>query len=934
MLIIDRLVAAGPDPQGAQPRLERFRELGGEIPADEDGQALLAALLASGSFLPDILLSDVERFAALRGDPWLRRAKPHEVCAAEATAATEGAQSFADLQRRLRLFRRREMLRLGAREIGWGTTLEVARELSGLADACLECAITYAEGELRAAHGAPTSPERPPSFVVLGMGKLGGEELNFSSDVDLIYVYATDEGRAGNLSLHEYYTRLSQAVTRALGDITGDGLVFRVDLRLRPEGRSGAICNSLAASESYYESFGRTWERQALLRARPAAGDRVLGAQLLKILEPFVYPRTAGMGTIDEVLALRRMFKAAAGPGGFDVKLGSGGIRDTELVAQLLQLLHAGKRPQLRERGTLAALHKLALAGLLSDQEVRVLGRAYRFWRRVEHRLQLEHAAQTHQLPTDDAAVELLARRLGVDGGQAALEALVAEHRAAVSAIADTLGEPEAAPSALVLRLLDPGLPRGSVEEDLRAAGFKDLETSADAIELAGQRLPPAWLEEAIESPDPDRALANFRDLALRGSLGLFTLLRQEPHLLRMLAGMFGTSERLSRHLVSHPALWVPLFEGLGDPAPDPGQWRGLLPARLSKLDDEEALREMRRFQAEEILRIGLHDVAGNLQPEAVSEQLCLLAEACVAETLRLVAGPLVQRFGRPDTGLTVLALGSFGAREMRYGSDLDLVFLYGRPGTTDRGMDHQEWFARLAQRLIGSLGALLDEGRLYEVDTRLRPSGAQGMLVTSYTAFDRYHQEEAAPWERVALLRSRPVFTWPGSAEDPVPEFAPLLAEITYQRPIDPERLRAELKRMRARIESERAADEPRGAIHLRFSAGALTDLEFLVAFGQLRGGRGDPTLRTTSPYAALAAMAARGAVDAALLEDYRFLQRASLRLRLLRDRPDDHLLPQDRPALSRSLDLSEEDLSRELQARRTRVRAAFNRGLDAALK
>jgi glutamate-ammonia-ligase adenylyltransferase len=712
VLIIDRLVAAGPDPAGAQPRLERFRELGGEIPADEDGQALLAALLASGSFLPDILLSDVGRFAALRADPWLRRTKPHEVIAAEAVAATEGARGFAELQRRLRLFRRREMLRLGARELGWGTTLEVARELSGLADACLECAVDQAEAELRAAHGEPTSSERPPSFVVMGMGKLGGEELNFSSDVDLIYFYATDEGTAGSLTLHEYYTRLSQTVTRALGDITEDGLVFRVDLRLRPEGRSGAICNSLAAAESYYETFGRTWERQALLRARPAAGDRVLGAQLLKMLEPFVYPRTAGVKTIDEVLALRRMFRATAESGGFDVKLAAGGIRDTELVAQLLQLLHGGKRPQLRERGTLAALHKLALAGLLSDQEARVLGRAYRFWRRIEHRLQLEHGAQTHQLPSDEDAREILARRLGIDGGLPALDALIDEQRAAVSAIADTLGEPEAAPSALVLRLLDAASSRTMVEDDLRAAGFKDLEASADALELAAGRMPAAWLEEAIESPDPDRALARFRDLALRGSLGLFTLLRQEPHLLRMLAGLFGTSERLSRHLLSHPAAWVPLFEGLGAPEPDPTEWRAVLPARLRGLEDEEALREMRRFQAEEILRIGLHDVAGNLPPGAVSAQLGLLAEGCVAETLRLVAAPLVARFGRPDTGLTVLALGSFGAREMRYGSDLDLVFLYGRPGTTDRGMDHQEWFARLAQRLIGSLGALLDEGR------------------------------------------------------------------------------------------------------------------------------------------------------------------------------------------------------------------------------
>jgi glutamate-ammonia-ligase adenylyltransferase len=935
---LDRLVAGGPDPEGARPRLERFRELGGALPDDEGHRALLAALRASGSFLPDIVLSDVRRFDALCADPWLRRTKPREVAVTEITAAAQGATSFADLQRRLRLHRRREMLRLGARELMdlWrppqpgraeqgGTSIAVAHELSALADGCLEAAVAFCDAELRASHGPPVSPETTPSFVVMAMGKLGGEELNFSSDIDLIYVYSTDEGSAGSLSLHEYYARLAQGVTRALSDITDDGLIFRVDLRLRPEGRSGAICNSLAAAESYYETFGRTWERQALLRARPAAGDRALGERYLRTLEPFIHPRTVGPGTIDEVRALRRLFAAEAEGPTFNVKLGKGGIRDIELVAQLLQLLHAGKRRELRERTTLAALHKLALAGLLSDQEARVLSSAYRAWRQLEHRLQVEHGSQTHQLPTSPEAREILARRLGYSG-EAALAREIEARRAAVTAIADTLGEPDAGPSTVVLRLLDPASPRERIEGGLAEVGFKDPVAAADAIELAGGRMPARWLEETIASPDPDRALAHFRDLALRGSLGLFTLLKEEPRLLRMLAGLFGTSDRLSRHLVSHPALWVPLFEGLGAPSPDRGAWQHQLETRLRGLEYEEGLRELRRFAAEEILRIGLHDVAGNLAPDDVSAQLCALAEMCLGETLALVAAPLSQRFGRPDTGLTVLALGSFGAREMRYGSDLDLVFLYARPGTTSGGMDHQEWFARLAQRLIGALAARLEEGQLYEVDTRLRPSGEQGMLVTTYAAFDRYHHEEAAPWERVALLRARPVFAWPAGAEDPLPSFAPLLEEVTYQRTIDEGALRGELVRMRRRIEEERAGDRA-GAIHLRFSAGGLTDLEFLAAWEQLRKGAQDPALRTASPYAALARVVERGELDAVLLDDYRFLQRASLRVRLLRDRPEDRVTPEDRPALARSLGMSAPELDTELDARRAQVRAVFRK-------
>jgi glutamate-ammonia-ligase adenylyltransferase len=923
---LERLVVEGPDPDGARPRLERYRELGGELPDDDDGGALLAAVLASGSFLTDLLLADVRGFTALRRDRWLRASKPRALFVAEVNEAARGATDLRDLQRRLRVYRRREMLRLGARELGWGTTLEVARELSGLADASLEAAVAFCDTELRARHGAPTSPQGPPSFVVMGMGKLGGDELNFCSDIDLIYVYSTDEGEAGSLTLHEYYARLAQGVTRALGDITDEGLVFRVDLRLRPEGRGGAICNSLAAAESYYESFGRTWERQALLRARPSAGDHALGARYLRTLEPFIHPRSVGPGTIDEVRALRRLYRPPADEGGFNVKLGAGAIRDIELVVQLLQLLYGGKRRELRERGTLPGLHKLALAGLLTDQEVRSLGAAYRFFRRVEHRLQVEHGAQTHQLPADPAGRETLARRLGLPDA-AALDGLIAEQRSAVEAVSETLGEAEAGPSALVVRLLDPVSSREQVERDLGEAGFHDPAASADALELAAGRMPPQWLEEAIASPDPDRALAQFRDLALRGSVGLFALLKEEPHLLRMLAALFGTSERLSRHLVSHPALWIPLFDALGAPTPDLETWRAALPARLTGLSYEETLRELRRFHAEEILRIGLHDVAGNIGPDQVTAQLVALAEMCLGATIELVAAPLAERAGRPETGLTVLALGSFGAREMRYGSDLDLVFLYGRPGTTARGMDHQEWFARLAQRLIGALEALLEEGRLYEVDTRLRPSGAKGMLVTSYTGFDEYHQDEAAPWERVALLRARPVYGWPSGPGDPVADFAPLLESIAY-RPLDGSALHRDLLHMRARIEAERAG-ESGGAVHLRFSAGGLTDLEFLAAWRQLREGGSDPGLRTTSPYEALAHLAGRGELPPGLLDDYRFLQRASLRLRLLRDRPDDRLLPPDRPALARSLELGEDELARELDLRRARVRAAFLAGL-----
>jgi glutamate-ammonia-ligase adenylyltransferase len=355
--------------------------------------------------------------------------------------------------------------------------------------------------------------------------------------------------------------------------------------------------------------------------------------------------------------------------------------------------------------------------------------------------------------------------------------------------------------------------------------------------------------------------------------------------------------------------------------------WQAEFAASLTGCDYETALRRMRRFQAEEILRIGIHDVAGNLAHEEVSAQLARLAEACLRESAQRVAADLAARYGSPDSELTILVLGSCGAREMRYGSDLELVFLYERDGTTTAGMDHPEWFARLAQRLIGALGALLEEGRLYTVDTRLRPSGSQGLLVTTYHAFEEYHHEQAAPWEHVALLRGRPACVLPGREGEPAIAFAERLERVAYQHNIPEPVLRDELLRMRKRIEQERA---PAGPLHLRFSAGGLTDLEFIAAWGQLRHGQDDPALRTTNPFQALARMADRGDLDARLLDHYHFLARASLRLRLLRDYADDRLSANDEQPLARSLGLSDAQLKSELALRMAEVRAEFLRQLQ----
>jgi len=927
--------------ESSKARRARFLELGGVVPAEGEGAALLDAIFDSGEFLPELLLADVRGLGALAGDPYLRRPKPSEVIAEEVRTATAAAHDFADLQRRLRLVRRAEILRLGARELGWGTTEEVARELSAFADVCLDVAVAFCDaaltreiGPARADSGAPTS------FVVMAMGKLGGQELNFSSDIDVCYFYSTDAGAAGptgELTLHHYYAELSRRVTAAIEEPTADGMIFRVDLRLRPEGRSGPVCNALPAAERYYETFGRTWERQAWLRARSAAGDRALGDELLAALDPFIYPRNVEPRMVEEVRGLRALFRDPAdasgrlGDDGFDVKLGSGGIRDVEMVVQALQLLHAGKRADLRERNTPRALPRLVVAGLLGDREAQTLLVAYRFWRQLEHRVQVATGAQRHRLPAGEEARGAFARGLGF-ADLAAFDAAVAATRAAVEAIAATLGEPPAEAHLAAARLLDPLRGRDELERRVTTAGFRDVEVVADTLELVGARMPVAFLEEAIASPDPDRALGHFRDLALRGSVGLMALLRDHPRLVRMLGTLFGTSDRLAELLVRHPEMWEPFLDGLGERVRSLAELSERLAARLTEAtgsqseqgekDEETSLRAIRSFQAEEILRIGLHDVAGSLRPLEVCAQLSDLAEVCLSAGIGAALPALEARLGKPRTALTVLGLGSLGAHEMRYGSDLDLVFLYDEAGESDSGVDHREWFARASQRFIAAMEAMLEEGRLYQIDTRLRPSGEQGLLVTSWASFVRYHREEAAAWERVALLRARIVWT------DALPaardERARALTSLAFDLPVDDERFRADLRRVRGRVERERGL-VPEGSRHLHFDPGGIMDVELLVALGQLRHAA-VPEIRTTSTAAALERLVALG-WPPVLRDDYAMLRRTALRLRLLLDRPQAVVSPRDLPALARSLGTTPPLLAAELDERMARVRTVFGK-------
>jgi glutamate-ammonia-ligase adenylyltransferase len=748
---------------------------------------------------------------------------------------------------------------------------------------------------------------------VIGMGKLGGEELNFASDVDVIYVYSSDQGEAGALSLHEYFAKLCLHVTAALSEVTEDDVVFRVDLRLRPEGAKGAIASSRDALERYYETFGRPWERQAWIKARPCAGDGMLGNEVIAMLRPFVFPRLVAPTVIDDVRDLNRRIKrelVRPRDGGFDLKNGEGGIREIEFFVQALQLIHAGKRPALRHRGTLAALDALLFAGLVSEREHLELWRAYRWLRHAEHVLQLEAGLQTQIVPDDDTHRAIVAKRLGYASDVAFAIDLV-KHTANVSRMFASLGDTGEDEHLEIDALLADDLAEDAEAAALARLGFVDVTAArADLARLrrngspfspsAGTRaarIAKGLLVEIATSADPDQGLRYLADLiARRGETwSIWRLLDENQPLIRLLGSLLGASAYLARTLVDTPELIDLLVQlGLTAPTRSARQVGADLEARLAPIDpaDAEAVwSAVAEVKNGHVLRVGLADFAGALDPLAVCEELTAIAEACLDRALVMVEHQLAQVRARAPGRLAVLGMGKLGGRELGYAADLDVVFVYDAP--EDAAV---EWFTRWAQRLLGALRQRTPRGRLYEIDTRLRPSGSQGLLVTSLAGWRRYHAESAALWERQALTKLRPVA---GDAQlgD---EVAQLAAETCYGQPPNSLRTIADsIIKMRQRIERELG-----GHNDLKTGAGGVIDVEFAAQYLQLAYGHAHPELRTTSTVLALRAAARAGVAPPHALElldqGYRFLRGIENRLRVVNDQPV-HRLPDTKEELDK---------------------------------
>jgi glutamate-ammonia-ligase adenylyltransferase len=951
---LTRLMPRCPDPDMALNNLERFlgqpaglRQFPGLLENRARGLETLLQLLGTSQAFGDLLTANPDALEMLRVP--LRRSPSAKELQDQLQAEVDAAFEDSAVLRAFRRFRQRQVLRIGTNDIFRDRPLEeVTRDISRVADVALEVALTTAVRSVGNKFGIPHTKDGPPACcVVLAFGKHGGEELNYSSDIDLMFVYdeegATRGRRSKSISNEEFYGRIVSEVVRLLSSHTGEGMAYRIDLRLRPEGQRGVLARSLASTVSYYDTLGRTWERQALIKLRPVAGDLKLGEEFLRAIEPFVYRKYLSFAEINEIKSIKRRIEHKsnqAGSSETEVKTGHGGIRDIEFTIQFLQLLNGGDLPEVRQRNTLLAMQALERAGCLTDQECQILDDAYRFLRKTEHRLQLLFDLQTHRLPGSDDELRKLAQRMGYKAAAKRgtqlnsddpLTLFLKDYREKTDVnrkILDHLlhqtfqGEDGHAEPESDL-LLDPNPDPETLGKVLGRYGFRDVAgayhnltqlAQESATFLSTRRcrhflasIAPRLLRAVAETPDPDMALVNLEKVT--ASLGakavLWELFNFNPPSLKLYVDLCAGSQFLAEILINNPGMIDELLDTLVLNQPrSASELREELAELCRGAADVEPI--LHSFQDKELLRIGVRDLLGKSNIQSTTAALSDLAETILERIALIQYPPLLKRFGVPHVAdgpragqpcrYVVLALGKLGGRELSYHSDLDLILVYEGDGRTspppqssrfDRyeQTDNIHFFTEYAQRVIKQTSYMGPMGRLYHVDMRLRPTGKSGSLVTPLCEFCRYYEGGGAQlWERQSLTRARVVC---GDAE-----FGQEVMNAVYQGAYGAGWRREmidEIRAMRERMESSR------GERDLKRGFGGIVDVEFVVQMFQLKYGTALSILRNGNTWESLGALLDGGLLKEdeyrALRSGYDFLRLVESRQRIVQNRALDEL-------------------------------------------
>ncbi|MBF0152253.1 MAG: bifunctional [glutamate--ammonia ligase]-adenylyl-L-tyrosine phosphorylase/[glutamate--ammonia-ligase] adenylyltransferase [Magnetococcales bacterium] len=934
------------EPDGVMVRLDRF------MATHEDNAPIMATLIAglndplwqrrlvlalgNSPFLANI----IQRWPHLLQEIMADATMPDPVSLQDQVCtAVMAADSLAAAEQTLRTWKHREFLRIGmldlAGEIPLSTTTQA---LTALAEACLEGGYRWLDRSLSALLGYPMVekeglPPAPSRFTILGMGKLGARELNFSSDIDLIYLYDHDDGKTTGprpVSIKEYYTRLGRDLIKLLSGQTADGMVFRVDLRLRPEGESGDLALSCRSAEIYYESWGQTWERAAMIKARPVAGDVALGGAFLERLRPFVFRRYLDFAALDAIREMKQRIDHKIKQRADyqrNLKLGFGGIREIEFFVQSQQLIRGGGEPRLRQRETIPTLHMLGSLGLVDPATVQQLAEAYVVLRTLEHRLQIEREQQLHSLPEEAEALARLARRAGFNDANALMirikDVTSNVHRAyhglflASERVRQEISDP------LVASLLAGDLRSEAGLTTLCQAGFVNPERARQLLDILqngppGVALPettlrwyrplaPLLLGEILRASDQDMALENTEAFLLRigARANYLALMVEHPLVLHLLIPLFGASPFLSRYLNLHPELMDSLItRDFLEKAPDRSRMSQALTELSARAeDDEERMRILHEFKNTEMLRIGIRDLSDITELPETMTALSTLAEVILTQVMLDARQALEKRHGIPawttpegirrPAQFVILALGKLGGRELTYASDLDLIFVHDGSGDAqytdgERSLANGVFFTRLGQKIISTINTMTRSGRLYELDMRLRPSGNSGPLVTALESFLHYQNRDAWTWEHQALTRLRVVA---GDLE--LANHLNAAVRDIMRLPRDAEVIGREIGEMRARIAREKGP--ARGSLDIKLSLGGVVDIEFLTQYFILSHASVQPRLHQRSTMSALLAAGDAGLLPpdevTRLTTTYLFLRLVESRLRLLHDRPENRL-------------------------------------------
>lgn len=869
-------------------------DLGAEAMALLDEQVvedLLGGTMINSRYLSMVLLQDAERaHRVLTSDP----DRHLDFLIADLRAATSDGAPQKAWMTRLRAYKSEAALLIALADLGgvW-PIMRATQALTQTADAACAAAIAYLfaeaarKGDWLVEEGGD-SPDRDSGYFVLAMGKHGAFELNYSSDIDLIVFYDPQRSRLRDgIEPPAFFVKMTRDLVKLLNERTADGYVFRTDLRLRPDPGATQVAISVDSALHYYESFGQNWERAAMIKARAVAGDIETGQRFLSELAPFIWRKYLDFAAIADIHAMKRQIHAHRGfakiaVAGHNIKLGRGGIREIEFFVQTQQLIAGGRQPELRSRPTLDTLNELSERGWITPEVASDMSEAYEFLRAIEHRIQMTADEQTHQLPADEEALTTLGHFAGYASLTVFSEALLKRLETVqthYSALFEDGPELSSATANLVLAGEDDD---PDTVESLSVMGFSQptqvLNTIRSwhrgrypAVRSEGARarlteVQPVLVEALSQTVNPDAALVGFdRFLStLPAGVQLFALLKAHPDLMRLVALIMGSAPRLAQILSRHRRV----FDAVLDPRimgtlPTESEVRELISAELGAAPDlESVLDRARIIGREQMFLIGIRLLTGLIQADEAGPAYTLIAEELIRHMHTAVEADLQARHGKvPGGGACVLAMGRLGGREMTATSDVDLIVVYDFDADvkmTDgpKPLAISAYYARLTQRLISAISAPTAEGRLYEVDMRLRPSGNKGPVATQFSSFEGYQKNEAWTWEHMALTRAR-VIAGPADLAERVEEAIKRILTA----PRDPTKLVNDVCEMRERIWADKGTDDTWA---LKQTRGGLVDVEFIAQYLQLRNATAHPEVLDGHTIGALQKLGARGLIDA----------------------------------------------------------------------